>query len=343
MIMRKKNSIALLLICLSAFQIKAQQLTPQDYINLYKYDAVEDMLRTGVPASITLAQGVLESESGNSDLARIANNHFGIKCHKEWSGDTFHKDDDEKHECFRKYNTVLESFDDHSNFLKTRPRYTTLFTLEITDYKGWAKGLKKAGYATNPHYAHKLIDLIERYNLNELDQLKSSAGLTPSLQIKNSTIASSESVKSSVGVPEKAEVKNLEKPNPVNDTQRTTSTIKIKQPHYFAEKNNVKYVIAKKGDTWMSIADKNEMMLWQVLKYNDAGRDDFLPEGTIVYIKPKRANATEAFHVVKDGETMRDISQLYAVKLFQLYKKNQMEPGTPLTPGMRIILSDSGN
>lgn len=341
--MLKKYSVALLFTSLSIFQINAQQLTPQDYINLYKYDAVEDMLRTGVPASITLSQGLLESESGNSDLARVANNHFGIKCHKEWSGDNFHKDDDEKHECFRKYNSVLESFDDHSNFLKTRDRYSFLFSLDITDYKGWARGLKKAGYATNPQYANKLIDLIERYNLSELDQLKSSVGLTPSSQIKNTPVAIKENIKPPVIASEKTEIKNLEKPNPVNDTQRTTATIKVKQPFYYADKNNVKYVISIKGDTWMSIADKNEMMLWQVLKYNDAERDDFLPEGTVVYIKPKRANASETFHVVKDGETMRDISQLYAVKLFQLYKKNQMEPGTPLTPGMRIILNDSGN
>lgn len=342
--MQKKYSAALIFIFLHILQLQAQQLTPQDYINLYKYDAVEDMLKTGVPASITLSQGLLESESGNSDLARVANNHFGIKCHKEWSGDTFHKDDDEKHECFRKYNTVLESFDDHSNFLKTRERYNFLFSLEITDYKGWARGLKKAGYATNPQYAHKLIDLIERYNLSELDKLKSSAGLIPSNQIKNIVAANKENPTPVVQANSVSnEIKNTEKPNPVNDTQRTTATIKVKQPFYYAEKNNVKYVIAKKGDTWMSIADKNEMMLWQVLKYNDADRDDFLPEGTIVYIKPKRVNASESFHVVKDGETMRDISQLYAVKLFQLYKKNQMEPGTPLTPGMRIILNDSGN
>lgn len=342
--MHKKISLILFALLWVVMQVNAQQLTPQDYINLYKYDAVEDMLKTGVPASITLSQGLLESESGNSDLARVANNHFGIKCHKEWSGDTFHKDDDEKHECFRKYKTVLESFDDHSNFLKTRPRYSSLFTLEVTDYKGWARGLKKAGYATNPQYAHKLIDLIERYNLNELDQLKSSAGLIPSTQIKNPTIASRDNnITTATVITEKAEIKTSEKPNPVNDTQRTTATIKVKQATYYAEKNNVKFVISKKGETWMSIADKNEMMLWQVLKYNDAERDDFLPEGTIVYIKPKRINATESFHVVKDGETMRDISQLYAVKLFQLYKKNQIEPGTPLTPGMRIVLNDSGN
>lgn len=321
----------------------SQPFTPQDYINLYKYDAVDDMLRMGVPASITLAQGILESESGNSDLARIANNHFGIKCHKEWSSETFHKDDDEKNECFRKYKTALESFDDHSNFLKTRARYASLFKLDITDYKGWARGLKKAGYATNPHYAHKLIELIERYNLNELDHLKSTAGLTPSTQIKNNstTVAETNAVLPNVAV--NTEIKKLEKPNPVNDTQRNTATVKVNTATYYAEKNNVKYVIAKKGDTWMSIADQNEMMLWQVLKYNDVERDDFLPEGTIVFIKPKRANATEAFHVVKDGETMRDISQLYAVKLFQLYKKNQIEPGTPLKPGMRIVLNDIGN
>lgn len=143
--------------------------TPEQYIVLYKNDAIKEMKEYGVPASITLAQGMLESNYGNSVLAVKANNHFGIKCHSDWNGDTYHMDDDAKNECFRKYSSVLESFRDHSRFLKERSRYASLFTLEITDYKAWAKGLKEAGYATNPQYPQLLINLIERYQLNVYD------------------------------------------------------------------------------------------------------------------------------------------------------------------------------
>lgn len=143
-----------------------------DYISVYKAKAVNEMLIHGIPASITLAQGMLESANGNSDLAVNANNHFGIKCHKEWCGPTFTKDDDEKNECFRKYENVNESYNDHSMFLKTRSRYAFLFQLSKTDYAAWARGLKSAGYATHPGYAEKLIDLIERNRLFELDTIK---------------------------------------------------------------------------------------------------------------------------------------------------------------------------
>src|SRR5688572_10814709 len=146
------------------------RITVPEYIQKYREDAIKDMHKMGVPASITLAQGILESESGNSDLARLANNHFGIKCHSDWTGATFHKDDDAKDECFRKYNSVLESFDDHGRFLRERSRYAFLFDYAISDYKNWAHGLKKAGYATNPRYADLLIKLIEEHDLDVYDK-----------------------------------------------------------------------------------------------------------------------------------------------------------------------------
>ncbi|MBK7966465.1 MAG: glucosaminidase domain-containing protein [Bacteroidetes bacterium] len=139
------------------------------YIEMFKDAAIADMMKTGVPSSITLAQGMYESDYGNSPLAKGANNHFGIKCHKEWNGETYHKDDDAPNECFRKYENVTQSYDDHSDFLRSRSRYHFLFDLEVTDYKGWSHGLKKAGYATNPSYASKIIGLIEKYNLSDYD------------------------------------------------------------------------------------------------------------------------------------------------------------------------------
>lgn len=303
----------------------AQRMTTEEYIAKYREDAIKDMVKTGVPACITLAQGILESESGNSKLAQEANNHFGIKCHKEWEGKTFHQDDDARDECFRKYSTVLESFDDHSDFLKTRSRYAFLFELDVTDYKGWAHGLKKAGYATNPNYAHKLIDLIERYNLEA---------------INNEAIARMNGAPANAAATLVRQVSVKDKNVSAKSDRNVTTVINITPPTYYAEQNNVKYVVSKKGDTWVSIAKENDMMVWQVLKYNDALRDDELREGTIVYIKPKRHSAQQKFHVVMPGESMRDISQMYAIKLSSLYKKNQIEPGTVVQPGTKLKLSN---
>jgi LysM repeat protein len=289
------------------------RITRQDYVEKYKNDAIKDMQRTGVPASITLAQGLFESESGNSDLAREANNHFGIKCHKDWTGETFHKDDDEKNECFRKYNSVLESFDDHSNFLRTRDRYTFLFELDITDYKGWARGLKKAGYATNPNYAQKLIKIIEDFQLYEVDQ-----------KVKNFPLVAST---------------EKEPPKPVSKTgiKRTETAGTVNQNHLISE-NNVPYVLAKNGDSYFSIANENNMRLWQVLKYNDAEKTDIPREGEVVYTMPKRARAKQDYHLVKDGENLRYISQLYAVKMKKLCRRNHISAGDKLEAGQKIML-----
>ncbi len=311
----------------------AQRITTEDYIRLYKNDAIKDMVKTGVPACITLAQGIFESESGNSDLAREANNHFGIKCHKDWTGASFHKDDDTRDECFRKYKNALESFDDHSEFLRTRDRYASLFKLDANDYKGWAHGLKRAGYATNPHYASKLIELIERYNLMEIntEAIAVMNGKPMKEMAEESPVKKSTTEQRTITVHDSPASKG-------NET--VTAQIDINKATYYASENNVKYIVSKTGDTWLSIAKENEMMLWQILKYNDVDREDVLRDGTVVYIKPKRNSASKEYHVVKAGETMRDISQMYAVKLNQLYKKNQIEPGTTLRPGDKIRLNN---
>ena len=160
-----------MILLLAPLALMAQRITPEEYIQTYKDIAMREMREHKIPASITLAQGILESGAGNSALAREAKNHFGIKCHKGWAGDTYMMDDDAKDECFRKYDNVEQSFRDHSEFLRTRGRYSALFELEITDYQGWAKGLKAAGYATNPKYAQLLIDRIELYDLAKYDQI----------------------------------------------------------------------------------------------------------------------------------------------------------------------------
>jgi flagellum-specific peptidoglycan hydrolase FlgJ len=145
-----------------------QSLTSLEYIDKYKQVAIQEMNSFGIPASITLAQGLYESSAGNSELARVANNHFGIKAGYGWNGEVYYKDDDERNDAFRVYNNVEESFRDHSNFLKKK-NYASLYTLDITDYKGWARGLKRAGYATNPEYPQMIIGIIEKYNLQQYD------------------------------------------------------------------------------------------------------------------------------------------------------------------------------
>lgn len=316
---RTLRLIALLFACLPV-KVSGQpssRITIQQYISMYKDDAIKDMMKMGVPASITLAQGILESESGNSDLAKEARNHFGIKCHSDWTGPGFHKDDDAKDECFRKYNSVLESFDDHSKFLRERSRYAFLFDYDITDYKAWAHGLKKAGYATNPKYADLLIKLIEEHNLHEFDRGGKNIPVIPST---TSPVASNNPPKS--------------KPT----KQHHTKTPRAHKPQPASNKNEVPFVKAVEGDTWFSIAVANDMRLWQILKYNDAESKDPLNPGDPVYLKPKRGRPAEAFHIAGEGESLWQISQKYGVKLKKLVKINQFEESIIIKPGQKILL-----
>lgn len=288
--------------CLLA-QPSERKYTCADYVEKYKEDAVREMQMFHVPASITLAQGMLESDNGNSALAVYANNHFGIKCHKEWLGETYKQDDDDTNECFRKYPSVYDSYVDHSQFLKTRKRYAGLFELKITDYKGWAKGLKAAGYATDPKYADRLIEIIERYKLNQYD---TEEGLP--------VFASS----------------------PKTETGQTVVTTVSRRDVFL--NNNVKYVVVKPGDSFMKIAKELDMGVWQLYKYNELGKGAKLTAGQMLYIQPKRNKAQEETHTVKPGETMYAISQRYGVKVKQLYKLNGMSPGSQPKTGDVIKL-----
>lgn len=316
-----KKTALLLSFILIQFLVVAQppkRITTAEYINLYKGDAIKDMMKMGVPASITLAQGILESESGNSDLAREAKNHFGIKCHNEWTGDTFHKDDDAKDECFRKYKTVLESYDDHGRFLRERSRYAFLFDYEISDYKSWAHGLKKAGYATNPRYAELLLKLIDDHDLHQYD----AGG-------KNIPIAAGTAPVVSATVPKESHQKH-HKP-----AAKSATSVK---PGVYMNPQEVPYVIAGKDDSWFSIASSQDMRLWQILKYNDADQNDEMHTGSIVYLKPKRGKPSQDFHVVAEGESLWEISQQHCVKLKKLIKLNQLENGVSLQTGQKIKL-----
>jgi LysM repeat protein len=281
--------IIILLLSLSTgvfSQPSEKKLTPNDYISRYKEDAIKEMYHYGIPASITLAQGMLESGNGNSALSVYANNHFGIKCHKDWTGPSYILDDDEKNECFRKYQDVLDSYSDHSQFLRNRDRYAFLFELPKTDYKGWARGLKEAGYATHPKYAEQLIDLIEQYKLYELDK-------DVVLTMRN--------------VKEKAPQVKLN----------------LRQVLKF---NHTKFIIAKPGDSFYKIASDFDLELSDLFKYNDFAKGETIVVYEKVYVEAKRRKALEPYHVVTKGETMESISQLHGIKLSSLYKKNRIKP-----------------
>jgi LysM repeat protein len=284
----------------------ATKITPEQYIENYKDDAIIEMNKYKIPASITLAQGMLESGNGNSALAVNANNHFGIKCHKDWKGATYTMDDDSKDECFRKYSNVLDSYNDHAQFLTSRSNYTKLFELKITDYKAWAKGLKEAGYATDTKYPKRLIDIIEKYELYKYDK-------------ENKTIKN----------PQK-EINTKPLNTEANKAIREIFRLGIK-----------KYIVIKEGDTFDKIAQETDKDLWQLYKYNNLTANEKLIPGEKLFLQPKRNKAKEPIHIVQKGETMRSISQMYGIKLKQLYRKNNMEPGQEAKAGDTLFMRKS--
>jgi len=292
-----------------------RRISREEYINTYKEDAIREMHSSGVPASITLAQGMLESDYGNSPLAKYARNHFGIKCHKTWSGPTFIQDDDEANECFRKYHDAYDSYRDHSDFLRTRDRYSGLFELKITDYKGWARGLKAAGYATNPKYAPLLIKIIEENQLYEYDKTRK--------------------------MPAVAKNKPAPKHQPKKEMEKPIAARKSTKRAIDVHDNDIEYVHAEKGDTYYGISQEFNMGLWQIYKYNDLEKNAPLSPGDVIYLQPKRRKAKVDFHLVMQGETMREISQKYGIKLKYLYEKNEMVEGSEPKQGDRLYLRKS--
>lgn len=273
----------------------------EDYINRYKDIAIEQMMKHHIPASITLAQGLLESGAGKSLLTVSSNNHFGIKCHNEWTGRRFYKDDDIKDDCFRVYDNARESFEDHSKFL-LRPRYQSLFSLKTTDYKGWARGLKACGYATNPQYADKLIGLIELYGLYEYDYAKTYDRFIATHSGAN------------------------------------TSGHYASHRIYYRNKNY--YLIANGGETFKTLAQEVGVSYRKLAKYNERDKKDVLSQGDIIYMEKKRSKAEKMYknhpHVVRANESLYDIAQLYGIRLKYIYKKNGLPLDYVPRPGDRL-------
>lgn len=295
-------------------QTTAYETQVRQYIETYKEIAVREMMVYRIPASITLAQGIYESNAGKSPLATEANNHFGIKCHKEWTGKTFIQDDETKNECFRKYDNPEESFRDHSFFLTLRDRYKNLFTLDITDYKGWAKGLKEAGYATNPQYPEKLIKTIETYGLDKYD-------ITDYSQFFGDSIKAAPDSSGKIFQPKTFEV-FAEGPG--------SRTVFIN--------NGLQFIILRKNDNLRKVAAAFKVSERKILKWNDLGKGSSLAIGQIVYLENKKQKGAASFHLVKATETMYTISQLYGIQLKYLYKRNAIKPGQLLKTGQKLLL-----
>ena len=317
-------------------QRKLQQrtrITREEYIDRYKRIAVAHMERYGIPASITMAQGILESDCGNSFLSMSSNNHFGIKCKSNWTGERVYHDDDEKGECFRKYQSVEESYADHAQFLDSQQRYDSLFAYSPTDYKSWARGLKAAGYATAPDYAERLIRIIEEsrlYLLDKDDGLRMYASQTGNTADGEKWFAD----QSSVGV-----MQNGDRIDP--DDFRVTITARNGYNIYVS--NGLYYVIAKDGDTYASIGEVFRLSARNLRSFNDRKSGEEPAKGDIVFIrkKNKQWEGNTQAHTVLDGETLYSISQSYGIRLKSLAKLNKLKPTSEVQKGDRIKLKKS--
>ena len=306
-------AFALALLCLSG--AGAGDTTPQErYVKKYAQMAVQEMVRSGVPASITLAQGMLESGNGESKLATQGKNHFGIKCHQGWTGKSMKVDDDARGECFRVYDSVEESYRDHSDFLRYRDRYKFLFDLDRTDYKGWAYGLKKAGYATDPSYAAKLIRYIEDNNLSRFDVLK--------------------------------EVEAEEMPLPPHRIEAPVLTMSDEEFHFPLTRelysvNGVPFVYSLEGETYKSIAKHYHLFHREILRFNDLKRDVPLAPGTVVYLAHKKNHSPKGldkYIVEEDGEDFHAICQRFALKEKAVLKMNGLSKAPSLREGDELKL-----
>jgi len=269
----------------------------EKYIKQYSSLAVQHEKKYNIPASITLAQAILESGAGQARLAKEANNHFGIKCHADWKGGRIYHNDDRKNECFRKYRSVSESYDDHSKFLVQHSRYAKLFKLNKKDYRGWAKGLQDCGYATDRGYANKLISMIETYQLYQYDQGGKSG----------KTTTSSPSTTTAKGSQQKGAVTKL--------------------PRDIFKTHGLIYVIAQPNDSFEKIAKDLDFKPKKLAKYNEVPADFPIQYGDIIYLEKKKKKANKPYynHKVLVGESMHSISQRYGIQVKQLYKMNNKD------------------
>jgi len=321
-----RKLIALIFAAAVWFSVQAQYSDAAlAYIDEYKELAIEEMIRTGVPAAITLAQGILESNAGQGDLVQQSNNHFGIKCKGEWTGDVVYHDDDVKNECFRSYATAEESYRDHSDFLKSRPNYSPLFDLDATDYKGWAYGLKKARYATNPVYAQSLITTIEKYNLEDYTDI--------ALQRSNQM----DVVSSGLQMQQKLAFTNT---NTLVAEQETAQydPQAAQYPAGVFRINQANVLYAKQGTSLFAIATQYSIPYKKLLEYNDLDRVDILEQPTLIYLEKKPKRGSKDYHIVSANENIYDIAQEEGIQLESLLVYNNLSKNTQPKAGDKILL-----
>ena len=327
--MKKFLLLSYLLLAALALQAQSKNQAYLDYIAQYTDLAIAQQRKHKVPAAITMAQGILESAAGRSELAVKANNHFGIKCTSDWQGRTINKDDDKANECFRRYARVEDSYEDHSLFL-LRKRYESLFALPIGDYKGWAHGLKACGYATDPKYPEKLIQLIELYELDKLtmDERLKKGGFVSDKDTtwQESTAADDVIAHAQENMPDHAYP-------PMED-------LEIFDDHASGYRNGVRYIIAGEGETFASLAYFLNMRERTLRKYNDALDTRELEPGDMVYIykKKKQAARKYRYYYFKQGDDAWKIAQKYGIRLQSLYELNGIPYGTPLKTSQRLKL-----
>ena len=327
--MKKFLLLPYLLLAALAMQAQSKNQAYLDYIAQYSDLAIEQQRKHKVPAAITMAQGILESAAGRSELAVKANNHFGIKCTSDWQGRTINKDDDKANECFRRYARVEDSYEDHSLFL-LRKRYESLFALPIGDYKGWAHGLKACGYATDPKYPEKLIQLIELYELDKLtmDERLKKGGFVSDKDTtwQESTAADDVIAHAQENMPDYVYP-------PMED-------LEIFDDHASGYRNGVRYIIAGEGETFASLAYFLNMRERTLRKYNDALDTRELEPGDMVYIykKKKQAARKYRYYYFKPGDDAWEIAQKYGIRLKSLYDLNGIPYGTPLKTAQRLKL-----
>lgn len=310
-----------ILLSMASFTLAAQKISAEQYIQQFKDIAINEMKRSGVPASITLAQGILESESGNSELVQKSNNHFGIKCKNTWSGEKVTHDDDENGECFRAYNNAKESYRDHSDFLRNGKRYSGLFELDPVDYAGWARGLKKAGYATNPRYADILIKNIEKYDLQQYTLIALN-------KLPETPVVRADAENPALPV-EAAETK----PNPENDRAM------VEEDQYnISSINKTRCVFARKGTSLLAVANKYNISLSKLMEFNDMAEEGLLAKDQPVFLQKKSKTGEREYHIVEPDETLFDVSQKNGMQLKYLMEYNGLKTGDGLKAKTKLFL-----
>jgi hypothetical protein len=295
-----------------------------NYISTYREAAISEMQRTGIPASIILAQGIHETEAGTSDLVKRSNNHFGIKCKDSWTGSVVYHDDDARGECFRSYNSPLDSYKDHSDFLRSGARYQSLFKLDPMNYEGWAYGLKKAGYATNSRYPQILIRLIQDYNLQQYTLIAMGKEKPP--------------------VIEEPAIVEKSKPDSTEANRETTIALPSLPPQYPSGEfsiNNTRVIFAKAGTSLLAISGQYDIPLGRLMDFNELTEEDVLVKDQLLYLQRKRKTGSAVFHVVQNGENLYDICQAEGIRYETLRELNRLTNGEEPVPGEKIYLQSA--